>query len=193
MRQHVAVRRHTLQEAPGVDGARRAWSRPSGRRLLLLVVLACAGVLGRRGELGAGGRPARRSRPTSRSRRRTRTTATRISGPASSAATRRPRPATRSPIPRCTRSRAPSPTGSRTWRPAGRAAGANTNKVPPQSTRAGRAVRRLSPARSAGPPTCRRTFWSTAQIRPAAAAPTIRCSRREPPRAVFRSARRRRS
>src|SRR6202000_3235026 len=50
MSEQVAVERHTLQEAPGNDGRRRGPHRPAGRRLLLLVLLACAGVLA----LGAG-------------------------------------------------------------------------------------------------------------------------------------------
>lgn len=43
MRERVAVGRHTLQEAPGLGG-RGGTYRPSGRRLMLLV-LACLGVL----------------------------------------------------------------------------------------------------------------------------------------------------
>ena len=78
MRQQVADRRHTLQRGPSNrSSAERAWSRPSGRRL---VDARCARV---RGVLAS--RRAQRRRPvcptvgpTSRSRRRTRTTATRI-------------------------------------------------------------------------------------------------------------------
>lgn len=44
MSEQVAVRRPTSQEAPEIDGDRRAVSRPAGRRLLLLVLLACASV-----------------------------------------------------------------------------------------------------------------------------------------------------
>ena len=50
MSEQVAVERHTLQEAPGNDGRRSGSHRPAGRRLVLLVLLACAGVLA----LGAG-------------------------------------------------------------------------------------------------------------------------------------------
>ena len=41
---HVAVTRHTSQVLAGADGDRRAASRFSGRRILVLVVLACASV-----------------------------------------------------------------------------------------------------------------------------------------------------
>jgi hypothetical protein len=50
MREKVAVTRHALQEAPQNDGGGGASHRPSGRRFLLLAVLACVGVLA----LGAG-------------------------------------------------------------------------------------------------------------------------------------------
>lgn len=50
MREKVAVTRHALQEAPQNDGGGSASHRPSGRRFLLLAVLACVGVLA----LGAG-------------------------------------------------------------------------------------------------------------------------------------------
>ena len=45
MTQQVADRRHTRQRAPRAGGAGRALNRPAGRRLLLLVALACASVL----------------------------------------------------------------------------------------------------------------------------------------------------
>ena len=45
MTQQVADRRHTLQRAPRAGGAGRARNRPAGRRLVLLVALACASVL----------------------------------------------------------------------------------------------------------------------------------------------------
>ena len=45
MREQLAVTRHTLLKAPGHDGGRQAPYRPSGRRILLLAVLACTGVL----------------------------------------------------------------------------------------------------------------------------------------------------
>jgi hypothetical protein len=45
MREQVAVTRHTLQEAPDTGGGRVANHRRSGRRFVLLVVLACASVL----------------------------------------------------------------------------------------------------------------------------------------------------
>ena len=44
MREQVAVRRPTSQEAPEIDGDRTSASRPAGRRLSLLVLLACASV-----------------------------------------------------------------------------------------------------------------------------------------------------
>ena len=50
MKQQVAVKRHTSRGAPRIDGDRRVAPRPSGRRFLLLGVLACAGVIA----LGAG-------------------------------------------------------------------------------------------------------------------------------------------
>jgi hypothetical protein len=53
MREQVAVRRHTSQEARDIGGGRRAAFRPSGRRFLLLGVLACAGAV----VLGAGSAP----------------------------------------------------------------------------------------------------------------------------------------
>ena len=50
MSKQVAARRHTSRGAPRIDRGRRIADRPSGRRLLLLAVLSCAGVLA----LGAG-------------------------------------------------------------------------------------------------------------------------------------------
>ena len=45
MKEQVAVKRHTLRRASRVDGGRAGTSRPSGRRWLLLAVLAGAGVV----------------------------------------------------------------------------------------------------------------------------------------------------
>ena len=45
MKEQVAVKRHTLRRASRVDGGHAGTSRPSGRRWLLLAVLAGAGVV----------------------------------------------------------------------------------------------------------------------------------------------------
>ena len=192
MRQQVAVRRHTLQEAPGIGRAPRDWSRPLGRRLLMLVALACTGVLAvAASSAQAAGLPDGRAyeqvTPANKDNGDPYLRAG-IFGGYQAAATGDAftfpslygfpgSPSERHLVPVDPRERAAGalPTRSHRSRPS------RARCAPP------------SPARSAGPPTCPRTLWSTAQTRPPVAETTIRCSRREPPRADFRCARRRRS